>query len=330
MNFKPKVISTFAGCGGSSLGYHLAGYEELLAIEWEDDAASTFKMNFPNIPVWQRDISKVTSDEILSFCGLDVGELDVFDGSPPCQGFSITGKRKVSDDRNDLFRDYAHLIDGLKPKVFIMENVSGMTKGNMKGKFNIVLRHLKSLGYSVKCKLVNSMFYGVPQNRDRLIFIGIRNDLGISPSFPPHNSEPISFYSACHDLRGNDDDDRILPEIIKKYAAIHPGGWNTDFNIYKSIKGNCASAISLKWLDWSRVCGTIVKSEISVSGIVHPDKERYISLAEAKRIGSFPDDFKFTNRKKGIERIGNSVPPLLMKAIAGHVKNNILTKISHQ
>src|SRR3990167_6277348 len=97
------VISTFAGCGGSSLGYKLAGFKELLAIDFDKNAVETFKLNFPDVPVWQEDITKVASFDMLSFTGLKKGELDVLDGSPPCQGFSMAGKRKVSDPRNKLF-----------------------------------------------------------------------------------------------------------------------------------------------------------------------------------------------------------------------------------
>jgi len=110
---EPTVISTFAGCGGSSLGYKWAGYKELLAIEWEDNAVQTFKLNFPEIPVWQRDICSVTGKEILDFCNIKRGELDLFDGSPPCQGFSTAGKRQVKDSRNDLFKEYVRLVNDL-------------------------------------------------------------------------------------------------------------------------------------------------------------------------------------------------------------------------
>ena len=95
MSGKPTVISTFAGCGGSSLGYKWAGFQELLAIEWDDNAVETFKLNFPEVPMWKRDMKAVTGKEILDFTGLKPGDLDILDGSPPCQGFSVIGKRDV-------------------------------------------------------------------------------------------------------------------------------------------------------------------------------------------------------------------------------------------
>jgi DNA (cytosine-5)-methyltransferase 1 len=173
----PTVISLFAGCGGSSLGYSMAGYRELLAVEWDDHAVETFKLNFSDVPVWHGDIAKLSVDECLKITGLKPGELDVLDGSPPCQGFSTAGKRKMDDGRNQLFREYVRLLQGLKPKVFVMENVSGMVKGKMKLIFADILRELRASGYHVSARLMNAMYFGVPQSRQRIIIIGVREDL---------------------------------------------------------------------------------------------------------------------------------------------------------
>jgi DNA (cytosine-5)-methyltransferase 1 len=135
----PTVISTFAGAGGSSLGYSMAGYQELLAVEWDDNAVETFRLNFSGVPVYHGDICKLSVEECMRLAGLtEPGELDVLDGSPPCQGFSTAGKRDFGDDRNQLFRQYVRLLRGLRPKVFVKENVSGMVKGIMKLMFNKV------------------------------------------------------------------------------------------------------------------------------------------------------------------------------------------------
>lgn len=100
----PTVISTFAGAGGSSLGYSMAGYRELLAVEWDDNAVATFRLNFPDVPIYHGDIARLTVDDVFRLTGLKPGALDVFDGSPPCQGFSTAGKRLLDDPRNQLFR----------------------------------------------------------------------------------------------------------------------------------------------------------------------------------------------------------------------------------
>ena len=140
---KPTVISLFAGTGGSSLGYKWAGFKELLAIDFDAHAVECFKLNFPEVPVWKRSVVDVTGDEILEFCKIKKGELDVLDGSPPCQGFSTAGKRNVNDSRNDLFKEYVRLITEIQPKVFVMENVSGMAKGRMRGRFIQIMKDLK-------------------------------------------------------------------------------------------------------------------------------------------------------------------------------------------
>jgi site-specific DNA-cytosine methylase len=157
----PTVISTFAGGGGSSLGYSMAGFREVLAVEWDDNAAATFRLNFPHVPLYHGDIAKLSVEEALRISGLEPGELDVFDGSPPCQGFSTAGKREFGDKRNQLFKEYVRLLRGLRPKVFVMENVSGMVKGDMKLMFAEILRELKASGYAVKARLLNAMYFGV-------------------------------------------------------------------------------------------------------------------------------------------------------------------------
>ena len=180
---KYTVISIFAGAGGSSLGYKLAGFKVLLAIDIEENAIQTLKVNF-DFPVWQKDIKEVTAKEILNFCNIKKGELDILDGSPPCQGFSTAGKRQINDSRNNLFQHFIKMINDLQPKVFIMENVKGMMQGKMKGLFNNILIELRKTNYNVKCKLMNAKYYNVPQSRQRLIWIGVRKDLNINPVYP--------------------------------------------------------------------------------------------------------------------------------------------------
>lgn len=309
------------------MGYKLAGGKILLAVEWDDNAVETYRMNYPETDIYHGDINKLSVDEVLQRTGLAVGDLDIFDGSPPCQGFSTAGKRELQDSRNQLFRQYVRLLRGLQPKVFVMENVSGMVKGKMKVIFAEIMRELKASGYQVSARLMNCMYFGVPQSRQRMIFIGVRNDLGIKPSHPKPQARPITFREACYDLRGNIPDDRMLGDMLLKIAKLQPDCWNSDATIYKAIKGNLASSISTQWIGWDRVCGTLTKSEICTSGLIHPDRERYISLAEAKRISSFPDDFKFVDRNSGITRMGNCVPPKFMQAIAEHIYSHILVQI---
>lgn len=302
----PTVISTFAGCGGSSLGYHMAGFRELLAVEWEQNAADTFRLNFPHVPLYHGDIAKLSVDECLRLAGVKPGELTVFDGSPPCQGFSTSGKREIGDARNQLFREYCRLLEGLRPRAFVMENVSGMVKGDFKIVFAEILRTLKRCGYRVKARLLNAMFYGVPQSRERMIFIGVREDLGVEPSHPAGWSEPVSLRAALDGADGSG-----TPTV----SALRAKRWSDT-----PRGGSHAERFSLKRLSWEKPSNTILKVRGS-GGLMHPDVPRLLSLGELRRVGSFPSQFRFLGGfDDGVNRIGNSVPPLLMRSVAAHVR----------
>lgn len=313
---KPTVISTFAGTGGSSLGYHLAGFKELLAIDFESHAVESFKLNFPDVPVWQRDVKTVTAEEILSFCNIKQGELDVFDGSPPCQGFSTAGKRELSDDRNDLFKDYCRLVDGLKPKIFVMENVAGMVSGTFKGKFVEIISHLKTFGYNVKCKKLNAANYEVPQARERLFFIGVRNDLNKEPVFPIPKGEIISVGKALKTVK----EPGYYPPIINQFILeninkVKPGEKFSKYHPKKNYFGYSR-------LPLNKPCGTIIKTH---TVMLHPLENRNIGINEAKILCSFPEDWNLDGDfKHQWGRLGNAVMPNQMKHIALALKRDVL------
>ena len=317
----PTVVSTFAGAGGSSLGYSMAGFRELLAVEWDDNAAATFRLNFPDVPVYHGDIAKLSVEEVLQRTGLRPGELDVFDGSPPCQGFSTAGKRDFYDDRNQLFREYVRLLRGLQPKVLIMENVSGMVKGKMKLVFADILRELKASGYRVSARLLNAMYFNVPQSRERMIFVGVREDLGIEPSHPAAVSVPVTVGAATMRCRAT----AVRPMSSRAssiWAKIPVGengtivsGPNKDFSLHK--------------VSPSLPCPTIRKGQTAGNGLMHWTEQRYLSDAEQSRLGSFPDGYVWAGDSSDItQRIGNSVPPLFMRSIAMHVRREILGNLS--
>jgi DNA (cytosine-5)-methyltransferase 1 len=325
----PTVISTFAGCGGSSLGYKLAGFHELLAVEWEQNAVDTFRLNFPDVPVFHGDIAKLSVDECLRLAGgIKPGELDVFDGSPPCQGFSTAGKRKFDDPRNSLFKEFARLLEGLQPKVFVMENVTGMVKGAMKQAYLQIVKTLRECGYQVKGEVMNAMYYNVPQSRERVIIIGVRNDIGILPSHPKPQTRQITIrkaWSAPTDISG--ERGTALNEKASMLASLIPQGDSNGGGKYSlGLFGN-TNSFGLTRLSWNRCGFTLPKTSIITSCILHPDCNNRITINQAKRIASFPDDFvlqgDFTSQWA---RIGNSVPPNLMRAIAEHIKREILEK----
>lgn len=321
---QPTVISTFAGCGGSSLGYKLAGFRELLAVEWDANAVATFRLNFPDVQVYHGDIAKLSGAECMRLAGIKPGELDVFDGSPPCQGFSTAGKRKFDDPRNSLFREFARLLKELQPKVFVMENVTGMIKGHMKQAYLTIIAELRACGYRCKGEVLNAMYYNVPQSRERVIIIGVRNDLDLEPTHPVPQSRPITVQEAFAEVNHAGDQHRFPSERVLAYAKMHRGGWNTDLRLMLQVSGATHSVASLKWAELNRPLGTIAKQEIVDSGVMAPCRARYLSMNELKAAASFPQSFNMINRKNAVERIGNSVPPNLMRAIAAHIRERII------
>jgi DNA (cytosine-5)-methyltransferase 1 len=319
MEIQPTVISTFSGCGGSSLGYKWAGYKEILAIDFDKNSVDTFRLNFPEIPIWQRDITTVKAEEVLEFCNLKKGELDLLDGSPPCQGFSTAGKRNVNDERNQLFKSFVYLIEELQPKVFLMENVSGMMKGKMKGMFIEVMNELKSLDYNVKCKLMNAANYEVPQSRQRLIWIGIRKDLIKQPSFPMPNNKIITVKEALKNIIPSE-----TPLLNDKYGKLWlmiKFGGNAS-NILKIGQNSCVK------LNPNKPSCTLPKTQTGkgFATICHWIEKRAISINEAKILCSFPESFKLIGSySKQWARLGNAVMPKFMYHLARHIRDNFLT-----
>jgi len=216
-----NAISTFSGCGGSSLGYKMAGYKVLWANEFIPAAQDTYRANHGGTFLNTSDIRKVTPEDIFRETGLKKGELDLFDGSPPCAAFSTAGKReagwgkvkKYSDTMqrvDDLFFEYSRLLEGLQPKTFVAENVSGLVKGTAKGYFKEILKTLRGCGYNVAAKVLDASWLGVPQARQRLIFIGVRNDIGLEPVHP----KPLSYQYTVRDA---------LPEIMAVGGITNSG-----------------------------------------------------------------------------------------------------------
>ena len=304
----PTVISLFAGCGGSSLGYSMAGYRELLAVEWDDNAVATFKMNFPGVPVYHGDIHKLSVDECMRLAGISgPGELDVLDGSPPCQGFSTAGKREMADLRNQLYHEYVRLLRGLQPKAFVMENVSGLVKGKMKLIFADIMRELKASGYQVSCRLLNAMYFQVPQSRQRLIWIGMREG---EPSFPQGQRQVTSVIDAIGHLPKG----KAGPHLDRDIATWHKTPPGVSLRKVVPIGGSLQSIR----LDPKRPAPTQIKSQTHWHYLV----PRKVTTIEAALLHGYPTRFCWLGKSQ--EGIGNSVPPLFMRAIANHVRANVL------
>lgn len=310
-----QVASTFSGCGGSCLGYRMAGFRVIWANEYDEPAQASYRLNHET-PLDIRDIRKVSPESILEATGLNPGELDIFDGSPPCQGFSTAGKRIVMDPRNNLFHEYARILKGLQPRAFIAENVSGMVKGTMKGIFLEVLQTLKDCGYRVRCKILNAQWLGVPQQRQRAIFIGIREDLKRDPVFP----KPLPYRYSVRDA---------LPWIFDVRQSVF-GGTDERSSKNKPCPSICASgglgaALGNQWWVECREGGfrdPVQTTDRPSPAITKQTEKRKFTIDELKRICAFPDDFQLAGSyAQQWGRLGNSVPPVMMFYIASAVRD---------
>lgn len=315
-NHKPTVVSTFSGCGGSSCGYKQAGYDIKLAVEMNDHAVATYKANFPTTPVYHGDIHNLTVEKVKEITGLKTGELDLFDGSPPCQGFSMAGKRDFCDYKNQLYNEYIRLLKGLQPKTFVMENVKGMVSGDMKLIFKDILINLKKAGYNVKAKLMNAKYYDCATDRQRVIFIGVRNDLNIPASHPKPQTRPKTIKEALNGYRSkytHYSDNDFVKKVIHK---VKPGEALSKYHPKQSY-------FNFKKLNLNKTCPTILRQDYKQ---IFWDDGRIVEPDELALIQSFPPNFKWIGSlREQTERIGNSVPPNLMKAISKHILDNILT-----
>ena len=339
-----NVVSTFSGGGGSCLGYRMAGYHVLYASEFVEEAQKTYRANHPNTVLDTRDIRTVKPEEILEMVGMKVGEIDLLDGSPPCCAFSTSGRRdktwnqerSYSDGKvqriEDLFYEYIRILDGIQPKCFIAENVSGLIKGKAVGYFKEYITLMKQCGYRVKAQLVNAKWLGVPQARERLIFMGVRNDLNMVPVYP----KPFPYYYTIADAFADLKNDEEEAKMLTEYMAKTKQGW-----VLRKLRKNPSKPISAanvmngSWFNTKREsmycpCSTLtsVGNSISASGSCHPLYDRKLTIAEMKRITGLPDDFILTgNRNQQGERIGRMVPPIMMMNIAKTVQTEVLDRL---
>lgn len=338
-----NVISTFSGGGGSCLGYRMAGYRILWANEFVEEAQRTYIANHRDTYLDCRDIRTINAEDILEKANIKKGELDLFDGSPPCCAFSTAGKREkswgqerlYSDGKvqsiEDLFEEYIRLLDGLQPKVFVAENVSGMVKGTAIGFFKIYIRKMRECGYNVQARLLNAKWLGVPQSRERVIFVGVRNDLGIEPKYPA----PLPYvYTVGDALEGVLNDEQEAEMLLERMAKTKYG------EIMRLIPKNPERAIgadkimngsffNLRRESMVKPCSTLTAAgcRVSTAGVCHPLYDRKFTIAELKRISSLPDDFVLTgDRDQQGERIGRMVPPVMMMHIAKTIQTQVLDK----
>ncbi len=356
---KPSVIDLFAGVGGLSLGFEKQGFHVLMANEYDESIADAYQKNHKGTKMTVGDITSLDLKETFSSYA---GKVDVVIGGPPCQGFSQKGQRKtIHDERNFLFKYYVAVVELVKPRYFVMENVPNLLTAENGYFFREIEELFNKMGYSLEHGVLNAADYGVPQNRRRAIIIGKLN--GKAPKLPVPQNEKVTIWDAISDLaflesgegietqeyknapeteyqkklRGNS---TILynhiatkhsPVALERLAMIPPNAGKEvlpEEHITKSIYSGT----------WTRMR----KDEISVtittrfdtpsSGkFTHPYLDRAITVREAARIQSFPDDFQFTgNKGSQMKQVGNAVPPLLAAAIASVIMNDIKEDSKHE
>lgn len=350
---KPTVIDLFAGVGGLSLGFEMAGFEVALANEFDPSIAEAYKKNRPGTKMIVEDITKLPVDETF---GPYEGKVTAVIGGPPCQGFSQKGSRKsIHDPRNFLFRYYFEVVKRVKPKYFVIENVPNLltTEG---GYFKDEIVELFSgIGYVVSCGVLCAADFGVPQDRHRTCILG---KLGATEpvSLPKPNGTHTTVWDAISDLsylesgEGAEEQgyrnapqsnyQRMLragsDELCNHIATRHS---KTTLERLEMIAPECGKEMlpeehhtkSIYSGTWCRMKKDGIAKTITTrydtpsSGeFTHPYLNRAITTREAARIQSFPDTFRFYGSKSSqMKQVGNAVPPLLGKAIAERILDDM-------
>ena len=348
------AIDLFCGCGGFSYGFQQAGFDMALGIDMWRDATVTYKHNFPHAKVINEDITTVDAKEI--FKQVNCNEIDVIIGGPPCQGFSVSGKRMIDDPRNKLYKSFVNLVSEIRPKVFVMENVPGLIRlfgGKVKEE---VLSDFSNIGYRVKVQQLSSDDYGVPQQRKRVFFVGINktyfsDDVEFLFPEPTHGNDlkkVVTCKEAISDLdfvpddvsMGEDIEYRLTAtneyqklmrmgsksiknhsitihkEQTKQIISMVPDGGNYK-DLPKELQGTRKVNIAWTRMNSGKPCFTI---DTGHNHHFHYKENRVPTVRESARIQSFPDRFEFIGIKTSqLKQVGNAVPPLMAEAIAREV-----------
>jgi DNA (cytosine-5)-methyltransferase 1 len=331
---RPVAIDLFSGCGGLTLGLKRAGFDVLASVEIDELSAETYRLNHPEVKIWNRDIRELKIETVKRKLRLRVGELDLLAGCPPCQGYSsirtLNGSRVVEDSRNDLVFEFLRFIKGFKPKAVMMENVPGLILDDRMKSF---LQEIEELGYQGEPRVLDAADYGVPQRRKRMILLAGR--LGTVKYPPPCRKvrtvrETIG--SLC--IPGDSGDElHDLPErrsarIMQMITRIpKDGGGRTDLaedeqlechkktDGFRDIYGRMA---------WDDVAPTLTGGCVNPSKgrFLHPEQNRAITLREAALLQSFPPRYSFSvenGKMATAELIGNAYPPEFAKRQARSV-----------
>ena len=357
---KFRVISTFAGGGGSSTGYRLAGGKILAINEFVEEARNTYRDNYPTTPIMDGDIKELKGEDFLKLTGLKEGELDLLDGSPPCSAFSMCGTlaregtvhsdgfgktKQYSDGKTvtnieDLFFEFLRVANVIRPKTIIAENVEGLTVGEAKQYFNKIQNTFEDIGYQVVAKVHDCSKFGVPQRRRRVFFMGVRNDImdtvglnfmTLSSLFPEPNNSITTLQGAFDGLEYDKEEVDMLTTKWKETAYYKQTCVLMPRNPEKVITGTDYHPkgwhFNLKIASEFQPSPTITAMGATekTAGVCHWNDDRKFTLGELKRVTSLPDDFKLTGKwAQKSERCGRMVPSLMMKSLAESMYNKVI------
>jgi DNA (cytosine-5)-methyltransferase 1 len=346
-----RVLSLFSGAMGLDLGLENAHFMSVGCIEWDRSAANSIRANRPHIPVINGDISNVTVDDALSKFNISRRDVDVICGGPPCQAFSVIGKRRgVEDRRGQMSYEFIRFVREIQPKFFIMENVRGLLSmagfedKAHGGMFREIAAEFVSCGYTLDVFVVNSVNYGCAQTRERVLIIG--NNLGLQTRFPAptHSAKGdrgtlpfVTLREVIGQLPTGDHELLDFSARKKRYLGLIPmgGNWRSlPIEVQKESMGKAwylKGGRSAYWrrLSWNSPSPTLVTMPNHAStSLCHPEETRVLSVAEYGAIQGFPYDWKFCGRTADkYKQIGNAVPIVLGTMAGLAVRNSLASKI---
>lgn len=372
-----NYITFFAGGGGSSCGYKLAGGEVLFVNEFQQVAMDDYLANFPDTPHHiTGDIKDVTGKQIMEMTGLKVGELDLLDGSPPCPPFSMSGTKQKGWGKEktaygmkqknieDLTWEQIRIAGEMMPKVIVCENVKGLTMEYASEHLARMVNDFEALGYTTVYKVLKGHEHGVPQKRERVFIVSVRNDVldainmpfmcVAGEVFPAPESTFVDIRGAIDDLQLNNENKVEAHELVEAMKKSAKWKWmkrlpkNPDRVVSvgddvvgpwydkvirhrakwgKSIPERKSSFYQSRRVPWNQASHTLSEQGLQTSLAVHlhPEEDRVFTTRESARIMTLPDDYIFTGTlNQNLARIGLMVAPLQMKDLADNIYNNIL------
>lgn len=328
-----KSIELFAGAGGLALGLEQAGFEHIGLIEFNRSAADTLIYNRPKWKVLCEDIALVSDRDLELEFNIKKGELDLLSGGAPCQSFSYAGKRLgLQDVRGTMFYHYATFLQKLQPKIFLFENVKGLLSHDHGKTFKTILDIFEEQGYKASYKVLNAWDYGVPQKRERLIIIGIRNDLiqNCTFRFPKEHDYKPTMKDVKLDINPPKTEcERYSSYKESIFSLVPPGGYWRDIDpeIAKDYMKSCwfmggGRTGILRRIGLDEPCLTVLTSPgMKQTDRCHPLEVRPFSYRENARIQTFPDDWFFCGKlSEKYKQIGNAVPVNLAKEVGLAIK----------